>query len=193
VLKQKLCIVIVIGILLVISLGCSGFLTPIGWKAQEKKDEVGDVEIDFIDIEEGSVEISHSIISCKITLRNIPQQLKFNNPKVGINSLEYSWGVEFDVNKDGSADYGLSISHFHDGGPEKIGDILSNTQKNVWKIVGHSGTFVTSIDASIEGNTIVLKAEKSKSPDLANITDKSKASFHTWYNNGGSRYSDELR
>jgi len=97
------------------------------------------------------------------------------------------------VNRDDNVDYELSVSHFYSGDPERMGDILSNTQKDVWKIVSDSGTSLASIDASIEDNTIILKVEKPKSSDLANIKDGSKFSFHTQYNNGESIYRDELR
>ena len=151
----------------VIIIGC-------GEEAETPNISEGDVEFDFIDITEGSVIINDSAIVCMITLRYIPEQLSFNNPRLDLNYLEYAWGVEFDTNKDGSADYDLSLNHYYFGGPQKMGDILSNTQKNLWKKTDGSWSSLSAIDASIEGNTIVLSVEKLKSPDLANITDESK-------------------
>jgi len=119
------------------------------------------VAIDFIDITEAFVKIDESTIMCRMKLRNLPEELTFNPSQVKDNILEYKWALEIDTNGDNRMDYEISVRRFKvPNQPEIVGDILTNTQENIWKIQGKSTKVVALVQATIADDSIIMEIKR---------------------------------
>ncbi len=124
-------------------------------------DEANDVAIDFIDITEAFVKIDESTIMCRMKLRNLPEELTFNQSQVKDNILEYKWALEIDTDGDNRMDYEISVRRFKvPNQPEIVGDILTNTQENIWKIQGKSTKVVALVQATIADDSIIMEIKR---------------------------------
>jgi RNA polymerase sigma factor (sigma-70 family) len=107
-------------------------------------DPEGDVPFAFVDIVGARVEAMGEEVLAEIGLKDIPEQLTFNQARQP--TLEYAWQIFFDIDGDPNtgnvyrpmmigAEYSLSILHFAEGDSQQVktGALLDNTQADVWK------------------------------------------------------------
>ena len=147
-------------------------------------DPSNDTTVDFIDITGAALKIDSNDIIFEITLRNLPTSLTFNQANIVLNSLEYKWAVEFDIDNDNVSDYSISLMHFKFGSNMVQESILGGyTQEDVWvhDTSGTSASYLVAAQSSLTGNTIKLSVAKSANPELANITSSAKVKITTFY------------
>jgi RNA polymerase sigma factor (sigma-70 family) len=117
-------------------------------------DPEGDVPFAFVDIVGARVEAMGEEVTAEIELRDIPEQLTFDQAREP--TLEYAWQIFFDVDGDPNtgnvlrprmtgAEYALSILHFaeRDTQPAQTGALLDNVQSDVWKCEGSGEGWTT--------------------------------------------------
>jgi hypothetical protein len=126
----------------------------------------------------------------RLTVAELPAQLTFNQEDVPESRLEYRWGANVDVEGDGVEDYLVAISHFTFG-EQVAGDILGNTQQNLWQIDGATKSAIADIDASIEATTFVMSVPVAAAMGLAGIGAPSRHRFETYYTGAAGTCSDE--
>jgi hypothetical protein len=150
---------------------------------------------DFTRIAGGTFARTPATLTWTLEVEGLPTALTFDRTGLPSFALEYSWGIEIDSNVDGETDWEVSAKHFRTAGPERIGDALSNTQQDLWRIDGPAGTIAGSVDASVSGATFTFTVEASEDPDLANVTDASQSAWTTFHQFGpalGDRCEDRF-
>lgn len=159
-------------------------------------DTSGDASFSFIDVVNTRVVISQTDITVTIGMLDIPVLLTYNNQNVPYAATEYSWEIMFDTNCDGhlSGDTGLSVKYFRFGSVEKQGALLDFTQHNVWRASedGSGASNVGNINATLEGNNLILKVNKDAYETLSQINNRTSFRIVTIYNSSGTYYFDSL-
>ncbi len=146
----------------------------------------------FIDIVDGQTIISDSLIICELSLKQLPKSLKFNSDQLLDNALEYEWGVYFDNDSDGKYDISFTVSNW--GFPEKaevVGEILKNTQSNIWRVGNEGGSEIGDLNTEVKGDKIILTTTY-YSRELNAISSNSKIKYQTFFNNGLEVLNDSL-
>jgi len=144
------------------------------------KDDTGDVPLECTDMVGGAIDITDSKINIKIQVRNLPEKLPFNKKTTAENSIEYRWGVEFDVNGNNTEDFTITADHFKAPGEPEITDYLyQQVYPGAFKNTGQSTDRIAEAQMMVNGNVIFLSVMKSAHPDLAKITKQSRVRFFT--------------
>lgn len=145
----------------------------------------------FIKITNGHTTFVDSTIICELSLKNLPERMRFNNRELLVNAKEYEWSVYFDNDNNGSYDISFSVANWkHEAETESTGELLNYTQSNIWKINKDGGSSVGDLDAKLQGNKIILSTLNRN--ELKEITPGSKIKYQTYYNDGEKSYTDSL-
>ncbi len=147
----------------------------------------------FARIEEGSFSRIDVSLAWRITIEEMPAALTFDQEAVQDNRLEYEWSALVDAQSDGTDDYRISVLHFKTGrGGETTGEILENTQQNVWRIVGATASVEADAVVNVDGRTFVLAVREDEMPGLAASVDGARHHYHSWYDDGVDPCEDEF-
>lgn len=160
------------------------------------KDEKGDIPYGFMDITEASVLVFEHELAFVVTFAALPSKLIFNNPNLKRMSLEYSWSVEIDQEGDGQNDFSLSIDRYKmsDDSPVEA-PVMNYVQTGVWKIDQEGGGTMTEIPLLVDwkGNTVIFRVRKNEEALFGQVTENSKISFSTYYDDGRTVHRDSLK
>ena len=157
-------------------------------------DPKGDVDLSFADIISARVRMYGNAIEFSISFDSIPEKLIFNDPRVKSDNLEYSWGLEVDLQGDGRSDYAISVDSFKFGDTSPIeSTLLKYTQKSVWELTADGGN-LTEVPLLVDkrGNTLVFLLQDNSTLPLSAFTAASRYRFKSYVNEGESTYSDSL-
>jgi len=148
----------------------------------------------FVDVVSFKKVIDDSSITIYIELRGIPSTFIINQSGIMTNVLEYGWRVNFDVNNDDKIDFDISLTHqkFWQRGKAEETVAIDNEAFNTIAIQHQvsSGRDIAVGTLKINGNTMVIRFEKSQAEELQGI--KEDTSFHIFveYSNGSSYVYD---
>lgn len=145
---------------------------------------------DFTQITGKSFSRGADSLTWTLTVKDLPAELPFNRPDVPQYVLEYSWGVHVDPEGDGTYDFHLAATNYADG-EEVTGDILSNTQQDLWAVEGAVGVITGDITVTIDGNTFTFTVATSEDPALSGVTEASGHRFEALYHDGTEVCGDE--
>ena len=127
-----------------------------------------------------------------LTVEELPAELAFNRAEVPLDVLEYQWGVGIDPENDGTEDYKVAVTNYaHEG--EVTGDILSNTQHDLYEVTETTGLIIGGIGATISGNTFTFVLDLTENPGLPAIDETSGHRFLTQYYTGTEICGDESK
>ena len=156
-------------------------------------DPVGDVNQDFVDIKSCTVDLTTDQIIIILEINNIPASLTFNSATLGINFLEYQYGVEFDTNNDGVPNFSISLSHFKFSGSVEIqGDLISNVQSNLWEHQATSNQSVGNATVSLLNSVLTITTPKSLDSQLNSIRTPHVIRIYTFHNDGVTLTQDDV-
>ncbi len=154
----------------------------------------GDIIPDFIDLKEMKVDVTDTNIRVEITLKNLPNELPYNQEEIEAGSTEYYWNIIFSIDDNGIDTIGnilFSVRKSKNNDEPQIGSILDFTEKIIFKGkespnggIYYEGISDIGLNTSIEGNTIIFDIPKSLHIDLEKITSSTRVSIHTNHNRG---------
>ena len=116
----------------------------------------------------------------------MPATLTFNQADVPANVQEYSWAVDSDSDRNGQTDLRVAVTHYRQSGAAEIttGDILSETQEDLWTVAGAGSSTSGSIDATLAGNTFTLEVDVAEDPDFYLVTERGQSTWTTFHKFG---------
>lgn len=127
-----------------------------------------------------------------LTVEELPSELPFNRAEVPLDVLEYQWAVGIDPEGDGTEDYRVAVTNYaHD--EAVTGDILSNTQHDLYEVTETTGLVVGDIAATISGTTFTFALDLTENPGLPAIGGTSGHRFLTQYYTGTEICGDESK
>ena len=158
-------------------------------------DKVNDAGETFVDLNKLSIHITNENININIGLFKLPDNLIFSQPTLPMNVMNYEWSVYFDVDNSGSlnkGDISMSIMKFKFNDSIVNGNILSETQKNIWLYTGTGFKVTARINeyVSINGNDICFSIPRSVDSSLVLINNKTNFYFKACFNDGINVYTD---
>ena len=75
----------------------------------------------------------------RITLRELPATLTFNQAHVPMSYSEYSWGIVFDTDGNGTFETDISLTHFKFSDTPEEKSLIEGTQHTVWEVIDTLG------------------------------------------------------
>lgn len=159
-------------------------------------DNRADVSQPYLDFDFMTIQLAPDSINISMTFMNIPGYLTFNQRKLPVNALNFSWSVVFDIDNSDSMSAGdifLSISKFKLREGETKLDILGATQHDLW-VAGEDGKGAAN-EADIEhiqmnGNSVVIRVPRSLHRNLAKINADTNVRFEAVFNDGETVFRD---
>lgn len=163
-------------------------------------DDSGDVELPYVDIIGVKVLLTEAELRINMRLKEIPQQVDYNEGDGHDHELKSQWLASFDVNCDGKqrGDVQVSIASFtfnedfEDKGSVRI---LDETWPYL-SLVSDDGKRFSSLGeatAQIENSILILTVKREDHPLLSTITAQTPVKFKTFFRDEESkRYIDYL-
>ncbi|MBD3344238.1 MAG: hypothetical protein GF401_04160 [Chitinivibrionales bacterium] len=173
---------------------CTSDVTTTACDGKWYSDCLGDTPYDFIDIESAFSTVSQDSIITKIVVSELPESLINHQSEVNEDELEYFWASRFDIDNDGLKvdDLELAVAHWKGGtGPERIDQILTFVQVDVWKYTETGASQQCEASVSINGDTMTISVPRDRINDLLKIDKNTFVYYQTRYNDG-NRYQDFL-
>lgn len=154
------------------------------------RDPAGDVSFQFVDLFEVSVEKNDNTLVVRMRLANLPAQLTFNQRGVADNELEYEWAAFFDLDGDGTDDYGLELMNFKAPAARTTrGNIIENTQLSLWELSQNNASTVdVPVQGQQRGNELIIEVPSCSF--VSGIQENTKIHFRTYYTDGDSTAGD---
>ena len=129
----------------------------------------------------GGEAIEEGYIRTHITLAFPPESIIINQAETPDNVVEYAWRVLFDLDENGEISEGdivFSIEHHNDSSlPQEVAMESLDARIGV-QLSANTVSFLSEIDHTIEGNSIIFKAEKSKHDSLNLISYQTQIMVH---------------
>ena len=107
-------------------------------------------------------------------------------------AVEIADAVDLDSDRNGQTDLRVAVMHLRQSGAAEIttGDILSETQEDLWTIAGAGSSTSGSIDATLTGNTFTLEVDVAEDPGLDLVTERGQSTWTTFHK-FGARLADQ--
>jgi hypothetical protein len=162
-------------------------------------DELNDTQIGLVDLTDLSVSLGNQCLLISINLRNFPESLTVNHLALGMNSINYSWGVFFDIDnnqKPSKGDLAISLDQYKFEESEKqvkstkigLGHLVEYETAGTNQFFGNTKVFFNGL---VENNQIKLFLPLSTYHKLNKITHSNLMLFTSQFNDGVNKYSDQ--
>lgn len=183
--------VILFVLLVFITTGCGGGNSSSeSTKIVEVIDEIADIDYEFVDLKRGLVEYNGNNIRVEIELNNLPDKLVFDHTNLGVSSMEYLWGIIFDIDGDGEKsinDIEVAITYAKSSGnTEAESEILEKTREDIWTVKENKGIrqLIPISNVIKQGNCFTITFSRGMHASLSNIKTNNKVIFETYHNSG---------
>ncbi len=131
-------------------------------------DDIWDVPAPHIDITEVETSLAGQRLTVVFHLRDLPETLRFNRTELEQGTMEYSWGVEIDVDNDrstGPGGFDMRLSAYHITGMSRKGNAADVTapigamvEARLWDIEpdGSISTVILTIENRSSGSSRIV-------------------------------------
>jgi|GEM_PF-4985134 len=163
-------------------------------------------EFPIIDIINGSVLLSKDSIITIMTLKEIPDLIKYNSKEIRKGTFEYYWFIKFDISNDKKMknDIGLEISYNNFDKPigEKLSPISEflkecKIESFIWSDESLNNKLIKGSKTYVIGNDIIFTIPIQSLGDSIKINKETPVKFGAWTTQGSqtgkyTRYEDDL-
>jgi hypothetical protein len=158
------------------------------------KDELGDVEVKAVDIAGADIRLFPERLVCGISFAAFDGKLPLNSKKLEDNAMEYDCSVVIDMDGRGKNVYTLSLTWFKEPNSQPIdARLLEVCSPGLWKTSSSGASIVeTEVTATSSGSFLFLVLEDSAAFPLKRLTEKTRFSVTTYYDQGSGPMEDSL-
>lgn len=167
---------------------CGGVTLPI-----TLTDATQDSPRPIADIVEASVAVTPTEVIATLEVDDLSGP--YTHEALQVNFREYYLAVILEFGSTDPTTLELAVSHFSSGtGPLSSATLLDFTQEDLWEVGTSSTSVVSQISASVTGDVIEMRADRTLHPSLADFDDCTRvfATTFVWTDPAGAPAEDDV-